>query len=86
MKEITVSVKNETGLHARPAAVIVGTASRFKSNIFAVKGGKEANLKSLLSLLGLGVCMGDTITLKADGPDESEALDAIISALSALGE
>lgn len=84
MKESTIKIKNTTGLHARPAAVVVSTASKFKSNMTVKKGAKEVNLKSLLALLSLGVCLDDEIQIKADGPDENEALSAITAAIEGL--
>ncbi len=70
---------NETGLHARPAAVFVQTAARFQARVMVGKGGKEANAKSIVSLLSLGVEQGSTITIRAYGPDEVSALATLAS-------
>lgn len=78
MKEISLTVINESGMHARPASLVVGAAGKFKATLTIKKGDREANLKSLLGLLGLGVCQNDQIVLRADGIDEEAALDAII--------
>ena len=78
MKQIELIVKGETGLHARPASVVVSKVTHFKSNITVRKGDKEANLKSLLGVLGLGVCQNDSITILIDGPDEEQALKSIV--------
>lgn len=72
-----VQVFNKTGLHARPAAQVVKLATKFKSQIYAVKDGKRANLKSLLDLLGLGVCQNDSFTIHAEGKDENKAVEQI---------
>lgn len=78
MKQLDLIVKGETGLHARPASVVVSKVTRFKSNITVRKGDKEANLKSLLGLLGLGICQNDSITIIIEGPDEEQAYKSII--------
>lgn len=72
-----VQVINKTGLHARPAAQVVKLATKFKSQIYAVKDGKRADLKSLLDLLGLGVCQNDSFTIRAEGKDENKAVEQI---------
>lgn len=84
MKEAKVVIKNETGLHARPAATVVSEASKFKSNITVKKGEKEINLKSLLGLLSLGVCKNEEIVVKADGQDEEEAVAKLKSIIENL--
>jgi phosphocarrier protein len=72
-----VEIKNKLGLHARAAAKFVHTAARFKSDIKIRKGDEEVDGKSILGILLLAAGRGSVITLKADGPDEREALDAI---------
>lgn len=72
-----VEIKNKLGLHARAAAKLVHTASRFKSDIKIRKGDEEVDGKSILGILLLAAGRGSVITLKADGEDERDALDAI---------
>ncbi len=72
-----VEIKNKLGLHARAAAKLVHTASRFKSDIKIRKGEEEVDGKSILGILLLAAGRGSTITLKADGMDERDALDAV---------
>ncbi len=69
-----ITILNETGLHARPASIFVNTATKFKSNLTIAKGEKQANAKSILSVLGLGISKGTEVTISADGPDEELAL------------
>lgn len=78
MKEIRLTVINESGMHARPASLVVGAAAKFKAALTVSKGEREANLKSLLGLLGLGVCQHDQVVFRADGVDEEAALEAIV--------
>jgi phosphocarrier protein HPr len=79
MKEVTIRIMNETGLHARPAAQVVGLATKFKSKIIALKDDKKADLKSLLDLLSLGICQNDLIVIRAEGKDENQAVELITS-------
>jgi phosphotransferase system HPr (HPr) family protein len=73
-----VTLLNETGLHARPASVFVNTATKFKSDLVLVKGEKQANAKSILSVLGLGITKGTEITITANGPDEEDAVKTLV--------
>jgi phosphocarrier protein HPr len=70
-------VRHAMGLHARPAVLFVRTAKRFKADIDVICRGDEANAKSILSVLSLGVNQGMQFTVRASGPDAAEALDAI---------
>ena len=65
------------GLHARPAAMFVQEASRFKSQIFVVKDGLQVNGKSIMGLMLLAAESGAKLTVKADGPDEVMAIEAL---------
>jgi phosphocarrier protein len=75
--ERTIEIKNKLGLHARAAAKLVHTAARFKSDIKVRKGDEEVDGKSILGILLLAAGRGSTVTLRADGTDERDALDAI---------
>ena len=84
MREVTVTDHHETGLHARPAARVVSLASRFKSALVIQKGNQTTDLRSLIGLLSLGICHQDTITIRAEGKDESEAVKEIAALLENL--
>ena len=75
--ERDVEIKNKLGLHARAAAKLVHIAARFKSDIKIRKADEEVDGKSILGILLLAAGRGSTVTLRADGPDERDALDAI---------
>lgn len=75
--EKTITIKNKLGLHARPAALMVQTAARFKSKIKIFKDDQEVDGKSIMGLMTLAACAGASIKLLADGPDETEALSAL---------
>lgn len=82
-----VTVENETGLHARPASVFVQTALKFKSNLTMDKGGKKANIKSIMGVLSLGVSKGTEVTISAEGIDEEAAVQALVDLIkSKFGE
>lgn len=81
MVKVRYTIKNEEGLHARPAADFCNTASRFKSNIKVIKDNEEFEAKSMLMVLCVGAVQGDEIEIAADGEDEQEAVDALIETL-----
>ena len=72
-----IEIKNKLGLHARAAAKLVHTAARFKSSIKIKKGEEEVDGKSILGILLLAAGRGSVITVRAEGEDEAEALEAI---------
>ena len=69
-----VTVKNQVGLHARPATFFIQKANEFKSSIWLEKEERRVNAKSLLGVLSLGIAKGMTITVIAQGEDEDEAI------------
>lgn len=74
MEKEKFTLKNETGLHARPASVFVDKTGEFKSDIRIESKGKEVNAKSIMSVMSLGIDGGDEITLTIEGEDEEEAM------------
>jgi phosphotransferase system HPr (HPr) family protein len=73
-----LTIINKVGLHARPAALFVQTAAKFKDTRVEVsKGGEARDAKSILSLLTLGVSQGTTITVRAEGPQAEAAIEAL---------
>ena len=68
-----VVIKNQVGLHARPATFFIQKANEFKSSIWVEKEERRVNAKSLLGVLSLGIVKGTAITIIADGADEDEA-------------
>jgi phosphotransferase system HPr (HPr) family protein len=83
MAEKQATVGPEEGLHARPAAQFVKTAKRFSSEIVVLKGERQANAKSSLKIMTLGARKGDTLTIRAEGEDAEEAVDALVELISA---
>ena len=81
-----ITVKNEVGLHARPATYFIQKANEFKSSIWVEKDERRVNAKSLLGVLSLGIMKDTTVTLIADGSDEKEAVDALAELIENLDE
>jgi len=75
----------ETGIHARPATLLVQTASKFNSDITLDYKGKNVNLKSIMGVMSLGVGQGADVTITVDGADEAEAMEAIVETMAKEG-
>ena len=74
-----VIVLNQVGLHARPATFFIQCANDFRASIWVEKDEKRVNAKSLLGVLSLGVVGGSKIKIIADGLDEEEAVNKLVS-------
>ena len=72
-----VVIKNQVGLHARPATFFIQKANEFKSSIWIEKDDRRVNAKSLLGVLSLGIVKGTTINIIADGADEDAAIETL---------
>lgn len=77
MLERQVEITNKLGLHARASAKLVQMLQGFKSNAWLIHRGREINAKSIMGVMMLAAGIGQTITLRTDGPDEIAALDAM---------
>lgn len=78
VSERTVEITNKLGIHARPAALFVKKAGKFKSDISVFKNGQEVNGKSIMGVMMLAVECGSKITIRARGPDSEEAVEALV--------
>jgi len=74
IKEKTVKVVNETGLHARPASEFVQMASKYEADTEIVFNGKTVNAKSIMGVMSLGIGQGSQIKIQADGIDSEKAV------------
>ena len=77
MKSFTYTIKDELGLHARPAGLLVKEAAKFKSAITLDSGVKKADAKRIMAVMSMGVKQGVEVTVTIDGEDEDAAFDAI---------
>ncbi|MET3698183.1 phosphocarrier protein [Bacillus oleivorans] len=85
MVEKTFTIVADTGLHARPATLLVQAASKFDSEIQLEYKGKKVNLKSIMGVMSLGVGKGAAITISAEGNDEQEAINSLEDTLKKEG-
>ncbi len=77
-----VTVKNQVGLHARPATFFIQKANEYKASVWVEKNERKVNAKSLLGVLSLGITKGTEIKLIADGTDEEAAVDGLIELIT----
>ncbi len=77
MKTFEYTIKDELGIHARPAGLLVKEAKKFESECTITKDGKTKKLTQLMMLMSLGVKQGDTITVSVDGADEDAAVASL---------
>ncbi len=73
MKEFSYKIKDDVGIHARPAGLLVKLATEFKSDIHIEKDGKQADAKKIFSVMTLGAKCGDEIKVRIEGTDEGLA-------------
>ncbi|MDR0880556.1 MAG: HPr family phosphocarrier protein [Clostridioides sp.] len=81
--EKVVTIKNKSGLHARPAGRFVKEASKFRSDVMLNYKGKIVNAKSIMGVMSLGLSQGEEVTITTDGIDEDKAIEAMVSLVEA---
>lgn len=74
MKSFEYTIKDEVGIHARPAGLLVNEAKKYASEITVTKAEKSAGAKKLMALMSLGVKQGETVTVTVEGADEDIAI------------
>jgi phosphocarrier protein HPr len=84
--DVRVALPDNVDLHARPAAEFVRTAMRFSSKLWVAAGDREADAKSLLSILAIGARRGTVLRLRASGEDAAIALQALAATVADLRE
>ena len=77
MVEKILTVQNRAGIHARPAAIIAQTANKFESEVTLIRDDAEVNAKSIMGVIAMGAGYNTQLTLKVEGPDETEAAEVI---------
>ena len=82
MIQETARIINKLGLHARPSAQLVSTASRYKSEVFFTKGDLRINGKSIMGVMMLAAEQGCSLLVEVDGPDEHEAMQALLAVIA----
>ena len=77
MIEKEIEVVNRAGIHTRPASMIVKTTAKYKSDIYLIRDGFSINAKSIIGVMTLAAEQGAKLIIRADGPDEKEAVDDV---------
>ena len=85
MKKQEFNITAETGIHARPATLLVQSASKFNSDINLEYKGQSVNLKSIMGVMSLGVGQGSDVVITAEGDDEEEAIQTIADTMKNEG-
>ena len=83
MTKKNIQIKLESGLEARPVALLVQEASKYESTIYIQSGDKKVNAKSIMGMMTLGLAAGENVTVNAEGADEESAVAEIEKYLSA---
>src|SRR5438270_4065635 len=78
-----ISIVNRLGLHARPAAMFVRIASRYRSEIWVSKEGEEVNSKSIMGLMMLAAGQGSKLRIRCEGPDADTAIEELEGLINA---
>jgi phosphocarrier protein len=87
MQRVETTIVNKLGLHARPSAKLTQLASKFSSEIWMSKGARRINAKSIMGVMMLAAARGAAVVIEADGPDEAEAVEALVGLIaSGFGE
>ncbi|KIR03502.1 hypothetical protein P261_02317 [Lachnospiraceae bacterium TWA4] len=81
MVRTTIEITNPEGLHVKPAAILSGVAQRFQSQITMIHEYRLINVKSLMNILSGSVRTGTKVAIEIEGPDEKEAMEAIIDTI-----
>ena len=82
MKQFTYTIKDELGVHARPAGLLVKLAKKYASKVTIEKDGKTCDMRKLMAVMGLGIKQGETITVTVEGEDETVAAEEIAAFLN----
>lgn len=77
MIEKEIEVVNRAGIHTRPASMIVKTTAKYKSDVYLIRDGFSINAKSIIGVMTLAAAQGEKLTIRADGPDENEAVESL---------
>lgn len=85
MEKREFTITSETGIHARPATILVQAASKFASDITLSYEGKTVNLKSIMGVMSLGVGQNAKVTITTNGDDEKEALETVAETMKKEG-
>ena len=78
MQQLEVEIANRLGLHARASAKLTQLAARYQSEVWLSRNGRRVNAKSIMGVMMLAAARGTTVTIETSGPDEQEAMAALL--------
>jgi len=78
MQQLEVEIVNKLGLHARASAKLTQLAGKYQSEVWMSRNGRRVNAKSIMGVMMLAAARGTTVTIETSGPDEQEAMDALL--------
>ena len=78
MQQLEVEISNKLGLHARASAKLTQLAGKFQSEVWMSRNGRRVNAKSIMGVMMLAAARGTTVTIETSGPDEEEAMSALL--------
>jgi phosphocarrier protein len=82
MRQQEVEIVNKLGLHARASAKLTQLAAKYQCDVSLSRNGRKVNAKSIMGVMMLAAGKGSRITLQTDGPDEGEAMDALVALIA----
>jgi phosphocarrier protein len=78
MQQLEIEITNKLGLHARASAKLTQLAGKFQSEVWMSRNGRRVNAKSIMGVMMLAAARGTTVTIETSGPDEEEAMSALL--------
>ncbi|HTS53202.1 MAG TPA: HPr family phosphocarrier protein [Burkholderiales bacterium] len=82
MRQLEVEIANKLGLHARASAKLTQLASMYQSEVWLSRNGRRVNAKSIMGVMMLAAARGTTVTVETSGPDEEEAMAALLALIN----
>ena len=82
MQQRDVEIVNKLGLHARASAKLTQLAAKYQCDVSMVRNGRRVNAKSIMGVMMLAAGKGSTVALETDGPDEEEAMSALVALIA----
>ncbi|HEX8009631.1 MAG TPA: HPr family phosphocarrier protein [Casimicrobiaceae bacterium] len=82
MRQQEVEIVNQLGLHARASAKLTQLAAKYECDVSLARNGRKVNAKSIMGVMMLAAGKGSRVTLETEGPDEGEAMEALVALIS----
>ena len=86
MLQREAEIINKLGLHARASAKLTQVAGQFKANVWVTRSGRRVNAKSIMGVMMLAAAQGSTLVVETEGPDEGQAMEAVIRLIASRFE